>query len=95
VWSTSLGFDKPIQSYFSFSNKPKTKIVRLIESRYSVDLRSSGGDLEKSGPGSRVKADPARNARNTGGGLLLGSMKAFAEFPDSNNMAYKRVNFHK
>jgi hypothetical protein len=37
VWSASLGFEKPIQSYSSFSNKPKTEIVALVQSRYSVN----------------------------------------------------------
>ena len=65
VWSASLGFGKPIQSYSSFSNKPKTEIVS------SVNLISRGGDLGKSGPGPRAKADAARNARNTGGRSLF------------------------
>jgi len=32
VWSTILGFGKSIQSYSSFSNEPKTEIVRVVKS---------------------------------------------------------------
>lgn len=57
VLSISLGFGKSIQFYSSFSKQPKTEIVRL------VSPISRGGDLEKSGPGARAKADAAKNAR--------------------------------
>ena len=57
VWSTNIGFGKSIQSYSSFSKQPKTEIVRVVSSRIR------GGDLGKSGPGARAKADAARKAR--------------------------------
>jgi hypothetical protein len=74
VWSASLGFGKPIQSYSSFSNEPKTAIVRGVESPSLVRVNSisRGGELGKSGPGARAKADAARNARKAKGiGLFV------------------------
>ena len=60
VWSVNLGFGKSIQSYSSFSNEPKTAIVRGVE---SPSLVSRGGDLGKSDPGPRAKADARRHAK--------------------------------
>jgi len=31
IWWHNLGFGEPIQSYSSFSNEPKTVIVRVVE----------------------------------------------------------------
>lgn len=44
--------------------------IRLVQSRYPII--SSVGDLGKSGPGPRSKADALKNARKTGGGSLFG-----------------------
>ena len=41
------------------------------EANTIVSSINRGGDLGKSGPGPRAKADAARNARNTGGGSLF------------------------
>jgi hypothetical protein len=62
LWSASLEFDKPIQSYSSFSNESKTLIVRVVETS-RVNLISRGGDLGK--------ADALKNARKTGGGSIV------------------------
>lgn len=62
----NLGFGEPIQSYSSFSNEPKTGIVRVVETS-RVNSISRGGDLGKSGPGPRAKADALKNTRKTGG----------------------------
>ena len=71
MWSVNLGFGKSIQSYSSFLKEPKTAIVRVVESPSLVSSIIRGGDLGKSGPGPRAKADAARNARKTGGGSLF------------------------
>ena len=70
IWWHNLGFGEPIQSYSSFSNEPKTAIFRVVET-YRVNSISRGGDLGKSGPGPRAKADALKNARKTGGGSIV------------------------
>jgi hypothetical protein len=57
IWWHNLEFGEPIQSYSPFLNEPKTSIVRVVSSI------SRGGDLGKSGPGARAKANAARNAQ--------------------------------
>lgn len=74
IWWHNLGFREPIQSYSPFSNEPKTAIVRGVESPSLVRVNSisRGGELGKSGPGARAKADAARNARKAKGiGLFV------------------------
>ena len=74
IWYYNLGFREPIQSYSPFSNEPKTAIVRVVEtSRVNsiVNSINRGGDLEKSGPGPRAKAEALKNARKTGGGSIF------------------------
>ena len=61
IWWHNLGFGEPIQFYPSFSNEPKTGIARIVKPI------NRGGDLGKSGPGPRAKAD----ARKTGGGSIF------------------------
>ena len=63
IWIEILGFGKQTQSPYPNQYIPKTEIVRLVQSRYPVNSISRGGDLGKSGPGPRAKADAARNAR--------------------------------
>lgn len=70
IWWHNLGFGESIQSYSSFSNEPKTVIVRGVETS-RVNSISRGGDLGKSGPGPRAKADARRNARKTGDGSIF------------------------
>ena len=70
IWWHNLGFGEPIQSYSSFSNGVKTVIVRVIETS-RVNSLSRGGDLGKSGPGPRAKADALKNARKTGNGSIF------------------------
>ena len=70
IWWHNLEFGEPIQSYSSFSNEPKTGIVRVVETS-RVNSISRGGDLGKSGPGPRAKADALKNARKTGGGSIF------------------------
>jgi len=62
VWSAILGFGKQTQSYSSTLTSSKTDIVRVVP---------YGGDLGKSGPGPRAKADARRNVRKSGGGSLF------------------------
>lgn len=61
IWCHNLGFGEPIQSYSSFSNDPKTVTVRVVETS-RVNSISRGGDLGKSGPGPRAKADALKKA---------------------------------
>jgi hypothetical protein len=70
IWWHNLGFREPIQSYSPFSNEPKTAIVRVVETS-RVNSINRGGDLGKSGPGPRAKADALKNARKTGGGSIF------------------------
>lgn len=63
-WWHNLEFGEPIQSDSLFSNEPKTGIVRIGETS-RVNSISRGGDLGKSGPGPRAKADALKNARKT------------------------------
>jgi hypothetical protein len=70
IWWYNLGFGEPIQSYSPFSNQPKTAIVRVVETS-RVNSINHGGDLGKSGPGPRAKADALKNARKTGGGSIF------------------------
>ena len=70
IWWHNLGFGEPIQSYSPFSNQPKTVIVRVVETS-RVNSINRGGDLGKSGPGPRAKADALKNPRKTGGGSLF------------------------
>ena len=70
IWWHNLGFREPIQSYSTFSNQPKTAIVRVVETSRANSI-NRGGDLVKSGPGPRAKADAARNPRKIGGGSLF------------------------
>ena len=70
IWWHNLGFGEPIQVYSSSSNQPKIAIVRVVEiSR--VNSINRGGDLGKSGPGPRAKADALKNPRKTGGGSIF------------------------
>lgn len=50
IWWHNLGFREPIQSYSTFSNQPKTAIVRVVETSRANSI-NRGGDLGKSGPG--------------------------------------------
>ncbi len=70
IWWHNLGFGEPIQAYSSSSNEPKTAIVRVVETS-RVNSINRGGDLGKSGPGPRAKADALKNARKTGGGSIF------------------------
>ena len=70
IWWHNLGFGEPIQSYSSFSNESKTAIVRIVETS-RVNSINRGGDLGKSGPGPRAKADALKNARKTGDGQYI------------------------
>lgn len=70
IWQHNLGFGEPIQSYSSFSNEPKTVVVRGVETS-RVNSISRGGDLRKSGPVPRAKADALKNARKIGGGSIF------------------------
>lgn len=70
IWWHNLGFGEPIQAYSSSSNQPKTAIVRVVETS-RVNSINRGGDLGKSGPGPRAKADALKNARKTGGRSLF------------------------
>ena len=65
IWWHNLGFVEPIQSYPSFSNKPKTVIARIVETS-RVNSINRGGGLGKSGPGPRSKEDALKNARKIG-----------------------------
>jgi hypothetical protein len=62
IWWHNLGFGEPIQAYSSSSNHPKTAIIRVVETS-RVNSINRGGDLGKSGPGPRAKADARRNAQ--------------------------------
>ena len=54
----------------SISNEPKTVIAPIVEiSR--VNSINRGGDLGKSGPGPRAKADALKNAKKNGGGSIF------------------------
>lgn len=70
IWWHNLGFGEPIQAYSSSSNQPKTAIVRVVETS-RVNSINRGGDLGKSGPGPRAKADALKNPRKTGGGSIF------------------------
>ena len=70
IWWHNLGFVEPIQSYPSFSNEPKTVIAQIVETS-TVNSINRGGELGKSGPGPRAKADALKNARKTGGGSIF------------------------
>jgi len=70
IWWYNLGFGEPIQAYSSSSNQPKTAIVRIVETS-RINSINRGGDLGKSGPGPRAKAEAFKNARKTGGGSLF------------------------
>jgi hypothetical protein len=70
IWWHNLGFGEPIQAYSSSSNQPKTAIVRVVATS-RINLINRGGDLGKSGPGPRAKADALKNARKTGGGSIF------------------------
>ena len=70
IWWHNLGFVEPIQSYPSFSNEPKTVIAQIVETS-TVNSINRGGELGKSGPGPRAKADALKNARKTGGGNIF------------------------
>ena len=70
--SASLRFEKPNQSYSSFSNEPDRAIVRLVENDRLVDRMDSinginrGGDFSKSGPGPQARSDAAKNVGKNG-----------------------------
>jgi hypothetical protein len=70
IWWHNLGFREPILSYPPFSNEPKRAIVRVVETP-RVNSINRGGELGKSGPGPRAKADALKNARKTGGGSIF------------------------
>jgi hypothetical protein len=58
----NLGFGEPIQSYSPFSNEPKTRILRVVETS-RLNSINRVGDLEKSGPEPWAKVDALKNAR--------------------------------
>jgi len=60
IWWHNLVFGEPIQSYCSCLNESKTPIVRIVETS-RVNSINRGGDLGKSGPGPRAKADALKN----------------------------------
>lgn len=69
-WISSMyivGFGK--QTQFAYWNQDifKPEIIRPVQSRHLINQISRGGELGKSGPGPRAKAD----ARKTGGGNLF------------------------
>nr|YP_009686315.1 hypothetical protein [Halamphora calidilacuna]QDR25071.1 hypothetical protein [Halamphora calidilacuna] len=70
IWWHNLRFREPVQYYSTFSNQPKTAIVRVVETSRANSI-NRGGDLGKSGPGPRAKADAARNPRKIEGGSLF------------------------
>jgi len=70
IWWHNLRFREPVQYYSTFSNQPKTEIVRVVETSRANSI-NSGGDLGKSGPGPRAKADAARNPTKIEGGSLF------------------------
>jgi hypothetical protein len=71
IWWHNLGFREPIQSYSPFSNEPKTAIEYRVVKTSRVNSINRGGDLGKSGPGLRAKADALKNTRKTGGGSIF------------------------
>jgi hypothetical protein len=70
IWWHNLGFGEPIQSYSPFSNEPKTRILRVVETS-RINSINRVGDLEKSGPEPWAKVDALKNARKTGGGSIF------------------------
>ena len=70
IWWHNLRFREPVQYYSTFSNQPKTAIVRVVETSRANSI-NRGGDLGKSGPGPRAKSDAARNPRKIEGGSLF------------------------
>ena len=70
IWWHNLGFREPIQFNYQFSNEPKTAIVRVVETSRVTEI-PNGGDLGKSGPGPRAKADTLKNVRKNGGGSIF------------------------
>jgi hypothetical protein len=70
IWWHNLRFREPVQSYSTFSNQPKTAIVRVVETSRANSI-NRGGDLVKYGPGPGAKADAARKPRKIEGGSLF------------------------
>jgi hypothetical protein len=93
IWASILGLEKETQHSYSNQDIPKTEIVRLVQSRYSVNSISRGGDLGKSGPGPRAKADAARNARKTVGGSLFAEgftpQRQYCSYHNNNPLSYR------
>jgi len=71
IWIKILGFGKQTQSPYPNQYIPKTEIVMLVQSHHLVNSISRGGDLGKSGPGPRAKADAARNVGKQKGGSIF------------------------
>ena len=71
IWWHNLEFGELIQSYSSFSNKPKTVIVRIVKTSKVNSISRVGGDLGKSGAGLQTKADVLKNARKTEGDSIF------------------------
>ncbi len=83
-----LGFGQQTQSSYRNQDISKTEIVTLVQSHHLVNSISRGGDLGKSGPGPRAKADATRTAKKTGGGSL------FAQGP-INRYLVKKIQISK
>lgn len=70
IWWHNLQCLEPIQSYPSFSNKPKTVIDRIVETS-KINSINRKGDPVKYFPEPRAKADALKNAKKTGSGSIF------------------------